>query len=189
MCRWSRSLRNFSRKRSRTASCHHRSRRSAGADGWGTESPCDADQSVPTQSRSERIGTWMMPGGVIRSAMVIGPAGVAGAGGLTALAGAAPEVGGTGGTGGVAACTVGGRNSGCRRERRRGATGRGGDRSRRSRRGSSQWRAPFQLGSAARQPLDRELATGVLGAPTQVGQAAAGDVGGNPPPVVNNIDA
>ncbi len=54
---------------------------------------------------------------------------------------------------------------------------------------SSQWRAPFQLGSAARQPLDRELATGVLGAPTQVGQAAAGDVGGNPAPVVNNIDA
>jgi hypothetical protein len=47
-----------------------------------------------------------MPGGVIRSAIVIGAAGVGGAGGLTTLTGAAAEAGERGGVGGVAACTA-----------------------------------------------------------------------------------
>lgn len=47
-----------------------------------------------------------MSGGVIRSAIVIGAAGVGRAGGLTTLTGAGAEVGGTGGVGGVAACTA-----------------------------------------------------------------------------------
>src|ERR1700741_4110151 len=54
---------------------------------------------------------------------------------------------------------------------------------------SGQRRPPFQLGSARRNLIDRQLATDLLGAPTQIGQTAAGDVGGGAPPASHDIDA